>query len=394
MRTAKTSLITTFAALAAALGWAGAAYSADTGGAAASSQPRPASVTCSASCADLSAARPGSTIRVSGRDLGGVASVVFTGRRGASDDVAVAPTKVGARAVYARVPARATGGPLVLLTADGQSSAPTEPVEIDRGPTHLAAAGTAPGVDARVESRKAFFDGRRPAALDYLVQGSAPVRVAVQLVRAGTDTVVASWSPGLVDPGTTQQVRWNGIDATTRRSGARGRYEFRVFTSSDTARAAQSSGAPTAASSFLFLDHRFPILGRHNYGGGAAGRFGAQRNGHVHQGQDVFAACGTPLVAARGGTVKFAGWQGNAGNYIVIDGQATGVDYTYMHLARPALFEKGATVRTGDQIGTVGDTGDAQGCHLHFEEWAGPGWYTGGHPFDPLADLRAWDAYS
>ena len=65
-----------------------------------------------------------------------------------------------------------------------------------------------------------------------------------------------------------------------------------------------------------------------------------------------------------------------------------------MHLRDPALAGKGARVRTGDPIGFVGDTGDASGCHLHFEEWAAPGWYTGGAPFDPLADLKAWDALS
>jgi murein DD-endopeptidase MepM/ murein hydrolase activator NlpD len=42
----------------------------------------------------------------------------------------------------------------------------------------------------------------------------------------------------------------------------------------------------------------------------------------------------------------------------------------------------------------VGDTGRASGCHLHFEEWTAPGWYAGGKPFDPLPDLRAWDAQS
>lgn len=391
MRIANTLLISSLVAVTAAL-----PASADTGGAAASSQPLPESVTCSERCADLSAAQPGSTVRVYGRDLKQVVTVVFTGKPGGTDDVPVTPSKVRTRTVYAKVPGEAVGGPLVLRTADGVESAATLPVEIDRGPTRIMAKGAGPGVDAEVESRKAFFDGKRPAALNYLIQGGAPVRVTVSLFRAGTETVVASWSPGLVAPGSVQRIRWNGIDANTRKSGARGRYEFRVYTAgetaaSDTARSAQTR--PTAASSFLFLDHQFPIRGRHDYGEGAA-RFGAGRSGHTHQGHDVFAKCGTPLVAARGGVVKFAGWQGNAGNYLVIDGQATGVDYAYMHMAEPPLFKKGDVVRTGEQIGFVGDTGDAHGCHLHFEEWSAPGWYTGGSPLDPLADLRAWDQYS
>jgi murein DD-endopeptidase MepM/ murein hydrolase activator NlpD len=65
-----------------------------------------------------------------------------------------------------------------------------------------------------------------------------------------------------------------------------------------------------------------------------------------------------------------------------------------MHLREPALFKKGQKVRTGDQLGVVGQTGDATACHLHFEMWASPGWYTGGSPIDPLPSLRAWDAYS
>jgi murein DD-endopeptidase MepM/ murein hydrolase activator NlpD len=108
----------------------------------------------------------------------------------------------------------------------------------------------------------------------------------------------------------------------------------------------------------------------------------------------VLAACGTRLVAARGGRVKFKRFQSAAGNYIVIDGADTDIDYAYMHLATPSPLAQGERVYTGQQIGVVGDTGDATACHLHFEMWSAPGWYDGGQPFDPLPDLLAWDRYS
>jgi len=106
------------------------------------------------------------------------------------------------------------------------------------------------------------------------------------------------------------------------------------------------------------------------------------------------AACGTPLIAARGGVVQFAGYQGAAGNYLVIDGKGTGYDFMYAHLAEPTPLQAGETVRTGQPIGIVGDTGSASGCHLHFEMWSAPGWYEGGSPIDPLGFLQMWDAYS
>ncbi|MGH2982220.1 MAG: M23 family metallopeptidase [Solirubrobacterales bacterium] len=135
----------------------------------------------------------------------------------------------------------------------------------------------------------------------------------------------------------------------------------------------------------------FPILGPHSYGG-AGSRFGAGRSGHSHQGQDVMASCGTPLVSVMDGTVDYAGYQGAAGNYIVIDNNGSSTDFVYMHLAYPALVRKiNAPVAAGQQIGAVGATGNAQGCHLHFEYWQGD-WYGGGSPIDPLPYLRAWDA--
>ena len=90
----------------------------------------------------------------------------------------------------------------------------------------------------------------------------------------------------------------------------------------------------------------------------------------------------------------FAGYHSAAGYYVVIDGKGTGLDNSYMHLRQKALVSTGDSVRTGQQLGEVGDTGHASGCHLHFEEWTAPGWYKGGHPIDPLPDLKSWDATS
>jgi len=137
----------------------------------------------------------------------------------------------------------------------------------------------------------------------------------------------------------------------------------------------------------------FPIKGPHNYGDAGA-RFGSARSGHSHQGQDVFAACGAPLVAAHSGTVKARGYQGSAGNYVVIDGAGVKEDHVYMHLRGPAKVSKKQSVTTGQFLGRVGDSGNASGCHLHFEIWKGRGWYTGGSPIDPFPSLKYWDSFS
>ena len=130
-------------------------------------------------------------------------------------------------------------------------------------------------------------------------------------------------------------------------------------------------------------DGVFPVQGRHTYGDG----LGAGRG---HGGQDVFAKCGTPLVALFDATVQWAKTDGRAGNYVVLQG-ADGQSYAYMHMQAPAEVRKGQNVRAGQQVGRVGDTGRASGCHLHFEQWTAPGWYEGGKAIDPLPLLRSLD---
>ncbi len=174
------------------------------------------------------------------------------------------------------------------------------------------------------------------------------------------------------------------------RPAADGEYSFSI--SDDGGTGAQISGGETGT--FWIYGHIFPVRGPHDYGGSGA-RFGAPRVGHIHQGQDVPAACGTKLVAVQGGEVIARAYQASgAGNYVVIEEKGSGKSDVYMHLNGPGPLSTGDTVRTGQRIGKVGATGDAQGCHLHFERWTAPGWYQGGHPYDPLPSLQYWDSYS
>jgi len=133
----------------------------------------------------------------------------------------------------------------------------------------------------------------------------------------------------------------------------------------------------------------FPVSGAHTFGGG----FGAARSGHSHQGQDIMAACGTPLVAVSRAKVKFVSFQSLAGNYVVIRNKKLHQDYMYAHLAARASVTKGTVVQPGQQIGIVGQTGDATACHLHFELWLGK-WYRGGHPVNPMPYLQTYQGYA
>lgn len=133
-------------------------------------------------------------------------------------------------------------------------------------------------------------------------------------------------------------------------------------------------------------DGAFPVAGKHHYGT-EVNRFGGGRG---HKGQDVLADCGVPLVAALGGKVTFASTQSRAGHYVVIQAD-DGTGQAYMHMRRPSTLEKGDRVVAGQQIGEVGDTGAASACHLHFELWTAPGWYSGGKAIDPLPFLKALD---
>jgi murein DD-endopeptidase MepM/ murein hydrolase activator NlpD len=352
--------------------------------------PTVSSWRCLTNCVDGRSVRTGSTLRLRGTRLGRTYEVTFLGADGPDDDVSTAPLRRTRKRAEVRVPLGAAGGPMVVADRDGLASLPTEAALTIHPPTVPLAMAAGPTIEVQAQSRRAFFDAERPAKVTYVVRGGAASSVAVELVRAGDGAVVARWDAGDVPADVPQTLSWDGTAAG--KVPKAGRYSFRVTAegaSGGRAVSAQADKGPDP-SAFDFLQHEFPVRGPHGYGEYAA-RFGGGRG---HQGQDVFAACGTPLVAARGGVVKFKQYHSRAGHYLVIDGERTGTDYAYMHMRDAPLVDAGDRVHTGQLIGYVGQTGRATGCHLHVEMWKAPGWYAGGRPFDPLPSLLAWDKRS
>jgi murein DD-endopeptidase MepM/ murein hydrolase activator NlpD len=137
----------------------------------------------------------------------------------------------------------------------------------------------------------------------------------------------------------------------------------------------------------------FPVAGPHSFGG-AGGRFGVGRVGHRHQGQDVPAAEGTPVVAPSAGEITATGYQAAAAGYWVAMHTPGGRDFFFAHCEKGStVVRSGQTVHHGTRLCRVGQTGDATGPHLHFEIWL-DGWRTSSasHPIDPLPQLERWQA--
>lgn len=116
----------------------------------------------------------------------------------------------------------------------------------------------------------------------------------------------------------------------------------------------------------------FPVRGPVTWGTGPAA-FGADRGGRMHEGQDLFASEGTPLLAARPVRVIEKGDGGGRGNYVALYSRAANETYVYMHMLEPASVKPGQELRAGAPVGKVGCTGSCWGDHLHFEVHAGRG---------------------
>ncbi len=93
--------------------------------------------------------------------------------------------------------------------------------------------------------------------------------------------------------------------------------------------------------------------------------FGERRRGYIHKGLDIANNTGTSIQSTASGTVIFAGWHGGYGRKIIIY-HGFGYNTVYAHLSK-IYVEVGDTVKQGDIIGTMGNTGHSTGPHLHYE---------------------------
>ncbi|MCF8058507.1 MAG: M23 family metallopeptidase [Bacteriovoracaceae bacterium] len=96
----------------------------------------------------------------------------------------------------------------------------------------------------------------------------------------------------------------------------------------------------------------------------------------MHEGVDIGARSGTPIVAAADGRITFAGKKPGFGNFVQID-HGYGVETFYAH-AKGLFTKKGQVVKRGDLIASIGNTGASTGPHLHYEI------RVNGTPVDPL----------
>jgi murein DD-endopeptidase MepM/ murein hydrolase activator NlpD len=247
------------------------------------------------------------------------------------------------------------------------------------------AAGTGGAVASSFSVAPASVDAGQPVTFAFVAQPGTLARV--DFIAPGKPAVRARL--GRVGASGTMKVAW----PTTTLPG--GQYTARLVLQRRGKTIYVRSGlSVTVPATFSTTTSAiFPVQGPFNFGGELS-KFGAGRPGHIHEGQDIAADEGTPVVTPVAGTVSWIAYQASgAGYYVVVNG-VDGRAYVFMHLqAASTLVTKGQALIAGQRIASVGSTGGSDGPHLHFEIWLN-GWRAtkASAPIDPLPELLAWSS--
>ena len=133
-----------------------------------------------------------------------------------------------------------------------------------------------------------------------------------------------------------------------------------------------TSHGPTSYNGGRF---QWPVVGGNNY----VSQYFHSGHGAV----DIAADYGSPVVAAAGGRVFFAGWKSNGGGWQVWISHGNGIYTTYNHMSSLSVGT-GQSVSRGQRVGRIGASGNATGPHLHFEVWRGGVPWSGGYQTNPM----------
>jgi murein DD-endopeptidase MepM/ murein hydrolase activator NlpD len=187
------------------------------------------------------------------------------------------------------------------------------------------------------------------------------------------DLVAVAWYAGGSNARTLQRRGWTGSSSSIRNKHIRGYVnkirgfypEARQYASGQVGGSPQTFYATSGQrgqAGFLF-----PLPGSESRW---SDTYGADRAGgrRKHKGADIGGKKGAPLVAVVNGTA-YSGYNSTAGNYVYVTDEGNNFRYFYAHLDKqyvPRGSGNGVRVGAGQQIGTVGATGNAGGPHLHF----------------------------
>jgi biotin carboxyl carrier protein len=284
-----------------------------------------------------------------------------------------------------------------LAAGSGGAAAPAETI-----PTGQAG-GTQPGVGVAPVARLAASarDGVPHITLRVDEPGVRAVSARLVVLRSPGNDVVAAIPATTVRTGRRVEVPWKDGPL------AAGRYLVRVHAKDRWGNQLSRPRGATGKAAFVVKaapapepepqpetpapsgEGVHPVGGPFTYGDG----LGADRGDHVHQGQDMAGAEGTPIRTPTSGTVvSTASQPGGAGFYVVVNAD-NGYAYFFAHCQKASFtVSEGQAVAAGTQVCRLGTTGASTGPHLHFEIWEN-GWRTSSksRPIDPLPFLKSWE---
>lgn len=201
--------------------------------------------------------------------------------------------------------------------------------------------------------------GREPSNAELMKQiddiAKASNIADPNLIRAGMDVLtIPKEGSSPAPPADQQQQKQQQQQRQSTDNQSRSNASDRQATSDNSAQRSTSTKGLEVGG------YAFPVVG---YTGASV----PLHHGSSHGGSDLFAPRGTPVVAFKGGTVEYVGNDPIGGNNVMIR-QDDGKEAYYAHLDQTPLVRNGQRVETGQQLGVVGDTGNAKGTgpHLHF----------------------------